>query len=139
MSRLRRATVRRIPNTPRNGMWLSQSGNGVQVTLGGWIADFPLPENFYELISCRGVAGNWPINHCDPDLDHRAELATAARQTDPGAALREWTEIDRAATDEAPLVPITTAVNWWLTSERVGNYQTGSQGIGPLLSQLWVR
>jgi ABC-type transport system substrate-binding protein len=69
----------------------------------------------------------------------RREAATAATQTDPGPARREWTAIDRAATDDAPLVPLTNDVNWWITSDRVGNYQTGSQSIGPLLSQLWVR
>jgi len=50
-----------------------------------------------------------------------------------------WTEIDRAATDRAALVPVTNDVNWWVTSEHVGSFQTGSQSIGPLLSQLWVR
>ena len=60
-------------------------------------------------------------------------------QTEPGAALRAWTRIDREITDEAPLVPVANFVIWWITSERVGNYQSGGATIGPLLSQLWVR
>ena len=60
-------------------------------------------------------------------------------QTDPGAALRAWTSINREVTDQAPLVPVSNDVNWWVTSERVGNYQGGGREIGPLMSQLWVR
>ena len=60
-------------------------------------------------------------------------------QTEPGAALRAWTKIDREITDQAPLVPVANVVDWWITSERVGNYQSGDSDLGPLLSQLWVR
>ena len=60
-------------------------------------------------------------------------------QTDPGAALRTWTDIDREVTDQAPLVPVANKVGWWITSERVGNYQRWRRNVGPLLSQLWVR
>jgi hypothetical protein len=37
-----------------------------------------------------------------------------------------------------PLVPVSNMVDWWITAERVGNYQGGSQTVGPLLSQLWI-
>jgi len=33
---------------------------------------------------------------------------------------------------------MTNDASWWTTSERVGNYQTGSQSIGPLVSLRWV-
>jgi hypothetical protein len=36
-------------------------------------------------------------------------------------------------------VPVATGLDWWLTSERVGNYQDGTDSVGPLLSQLWVQ
>ncbi len=71
-------------------------------------------------------------------LDHRAAAATAELQTEPGAALRTWSDIDHEVTDQAPLVPVANDVDWWITSQRVGNYQTGIQPIGPLLSQLWI-
>jgi hypothetical protein len=134
-----RATLRALPDTPHNEHWFYGGSNGIQVATGGWIADFPMPANFYELISCPGTANSYPIHHCDPALDLEADAATAATQSDPAGALRQWTAVDRAATDAAPLVPVTNDVNWWVTSERVGNYQAGTQSIGPLLSQLWVR
>ena len=60
-------------------------------------------------------------------------------ESDPGAALRSWTRIDRDLTDQAALVPLTNLVDWWFTSARVGNYQSGGRDVGPLLSHLWVR
>ena len=36
-------------------------------------------------------------------------------------------------------MPVVNNYNWWLTSERVGNYQTGAESFGPLMSQLWVQ
>jgi ABC-type transport system substrate-binding protein len=58
--------------------------------------------------------------------------------TDPGAALRAWTEIDRTISDEALVVPFVNPIFSTFVSARVGNYQS-NQTIGPLLSQLWVR
>jgi len=135
-----RVTLRTLPNTPGIDHWYYGGHNRIQVAAGGWIADYPLPANFYDLIACRDdPSGFYPIHHCDPALDRKAEAANAKLSNDPGEALREWTEIDRTATNRAALVPLTNDVNWWLTSDRVDNYQTGSQTIGPLLSQLWVR
>ncbi len=132
-----RVIHRKLPDNHRNEQFFYDGSSGIQVESGGWIADFPLPSNFYEVVSCAGVG--YPLEHCNTDLDRRAAAATAMMQTDPGAALRTWTDIDREVTDQAPLVPVTNKEDWWITSERVGNYQGYRGNIGPLLSQLWVR
>jgi DNA-binding SARP family transcriptional activator/ABC-type transport system substrate-binding protein/streptogramin lyase len=132
-----RVTIHGLPNNPRNQHFAYDPGSGIQVESGGWYADFPLPSNFYDLVSCAGAG--YPLSYCNKDLDRRAAAAASQMQTDPGAALRAWTAINRVVTDQAPLVPVTNDVNWWLTSERVGNYQRGGVEIGPMLSQLWVR
>ena len=138
-----RTTLRRLPDTPRNERFFYDPRSGIQVESNGWYADFPLPSNFYELVACdtRNVASAVasPVNYCNRGLDRRAAAANRMLQTEPGAALRAWTEIDRALTDQAPLVPVSNVVIWWITSERVGNYQNGGDANGPLLSQLWVR
>ena len=47
-------------------------------------------------------------------------------QTEPGRALRAWTEIDQDVTDRGPVGGAVAELSeWWLTSERVGNYQNG--------------
>ena len=79
-----RVTLRSLPDNRRNEHWFYRKRNGIQVASGGWIADFPLPASFYELIACPQFKGGYPINHCDPDLDRRAAAAAAAMQTDPG-------------------------------------------------------
>lgn len=90
-----------------------------------------------DVVSCSAPA--YPTGYCNRKLDRRAAAATSRLQTDPGAALRTWTVIDREVTDQAALVPVANDVNWWVTSERVGNYQSGGREVGPLMSQLWVR
>ena len=60
-------------------------------------------------------------------------------QSEPGRALRAWTGIFHDVTDRAPFVAYSNNVRVWLTSERVGNYQTGDITPGPLLSQVWVQ
>jgi YVTN family beta-propeller protein len=132
-----RVALHRLPDNARNERLQYDPRSGIQVESGGWIADFPLPSNFYDVVSCRAPA--YPTGYCNRDLDRRAAAATSQLQTDPGAALRTWTAINRAVTDQAALVPVTNDVNWWITSERVGNYQSGGREVGPLISQLWVR
>ncbi|MEP6817432.1 MAG: BTAD domain-containing putative transcriptional regulator [Marmoricola sp.] len=133
-----KVTVRRLPDTARNEDFFYDPRSGIQVETGGWIADFPLPSNFYEIIACATSNVAYPFAYCNRKEDRRAAAATVMLQTEPGAALRAWAKIDRDVTDQAPLVPIANDVNWWITSERVGNYQSGASGIGPLLSQLWI-
>jgi ABC-type oligopeptide transport system substrate-binding subunit len=135
-----RATLRELPDTDANQDFLYDPSSDIQVENGGWFADFPLPVNFYELISCSAVQpGFYTFEHCDEAMDSRAAAADALLQTEPGRAVRAWTRIDHDVTDQALLLPIDNRVDWWITSERVGNYQTGVQTIGPLLSQLWVQ
>jgi hypothetical protein len=72
-------------------------------------------------------------------MDRRAHAAASMLQSEPGRALRAWTEIDQDVTDRAPFVAWETNVRVWMASERVGNYQHGDITPGPLLSQVWVR
>ena len=132
-----RARVQRLPNTERSERLVSDRHGGVQVQTGGWFADFPVPANFIDLITCSG-GGGYVINYCDPDLDRRVARATAELQVDPAAALRAFTAIDHEVTDRAVLAPVTNLRNWWLTSPRVGNYQNDIRDYGPLTSLLWV-
>ena len=133
-----RVTLRRLPDTERNRECFETLGAASRSSPADSIADFPLPSNFYEILACGAKVG-YPFGYCNRELDRRAAAATAMLRTEPGAALREWTDISRELTDQAALVPVANHVTWWITSDRVGNYQTGAQDAGPLLSQLWVQ
>ena len=90
-----------------------------------------------DLVTCA-VPGD-TVHYCDRLLDRRIARATAQLQTDPAAALRAFTAIDHGVTDRAILAPASNPRNWWLSSERVGNYQNDIRDYGPLTSLLWVR
>ena len=133
-----RTTIHHVPDTRQNRNYYFGDDGDTQAEAGGWFADFPRPSNFYDLVACASGAG-YPLHHCNRRLDRRAAHADAQFGTDPVTALAAWTDIDHAVTDQAPLVPVTNPVNWWLDAGRVGNYQNDSRDIGPLLSQLWVQ
>jgi ABC-type transport system substrate-binding protein len=102
----------------------------------GWIADYTSPDSFYDnLVTCR--ARNWTrTGYCDPRIDRLAAHARRTALTDPAAARRLWTRVDRLVTDAAPWIVLGSDTAYQFTSQRVGNYQ--QTFYGPIYSQLWV-
>jgi ABC-type transport system substrate-binding protein/DNA-binding beta-propeller fold protein YncE len=133
-----RASLQRLPDNTRTEHYYMDPTSGVQVETGGWFADFPVPSNFFDLVTCGG-GGGYAVGYCDHALDRRIARATAQLQVDPAAAQRTFTTIDREVTDRAVLVPVSNLRSWWLSSRRVGNYQNDIRDYGPLTSLLWVR
>jgi peptide/nickel transport system substrate-binding protein len=134
-----RATVRRFPDNFAGYIKMSDPSSGLEVAPGDWAADYPAPSTMYEITACP-PPDTTPLlpGHCDPEMDRRAAAAASMLQSEPGQALRAWTEIDRDVTDLAPFVAYSNNIRVWLSSERVGNYLTGDITPGPLLSQIWV-
>ena len=131
-----KVTLHQMPDSPATDEFLFSGRHRLQVQSGGWLADFPLASNFYYAqIACG--SRNFISEYCNRALDERAVKATALEAVDPGDAVRAWTAIDRAVTDDAAIVPAVNSLDWWFTSARVGNYQSNT--LGPLLSQLWVK
>jgi peptide/nickel transport system substrate-binding protein len=108
--------------------------------LNGWVADYPAPSNFIEVLSCRKLddPGQNPAHYCSQEFERKINSAVALQSRDQTAAARLWTQIDRAATDTAAIVPFATPRSVDLVSKRVGNYQHHPL-FGVLLDQLWVR
>jgi peptide/nickel transport system substrate-binding protein len=73
-----KVTLRRLPL--RKEYLLYDRRGRIQVESGGWIADFPLPSSFYEILSCTPPAGGYPLAYCNRRLDRRATAATIRRQ-----------------------------------------------------------
>ena len=133
-----RASVRRFPDSDAGYAQLGDPASSIEVVNTGWVADYPAPSTMYDITAC--YKGDQPIlpGYCDPEMDRRAAAAASMLQSEPGQALRAWTEIDQDVTDQAPFVAWETNIRVWMTSERVGNYQNGDIIPGPLLSQVWV-
>jgi YVTN family beta-propeller protein len=86
-----------------------------------------------------GSTGNANTSEfCDHHLDSQIQSALAADSANSPDAGALWARADRALTDEAPVVPLTTGSAIDFVSSRVGDYQYSFQQ-GILLDQLWVR
>jgi peptide/nickel transport system substrate-binding protein len=75
---------------------------------------------------------------CDPAVDAQVKTAISDEQTNPQSSRALWTEIDRAITDQAPLIAVVIPQGIDFLSKRVGNYQRNPD-LGILLDQLWVK
>jgi YVTN family beta-propeller protein len=119
---------------------LTEAKSGPEAGFNGWVADYPAPSNFFEILSCSRL-GDRAANssrYCSKDFDRELTRAQALQSRDQAAATRLWTQIDREATDTAAIVPMFTPRNVDLVSKRVGNYEHHPL-FGVLLDQLWVR
>jgi peptide/nickel transport system substrate-binding protein len=112
-------------------------GNGPQVELGGWGADYPAASNVITpIFSCD--APFFVSGFCDEEIDAMIDHALEVQSNDPAAAGTLWVEIDRAIVDQAPFLWLANPIDVDFVSERVGNYQSNLQ-YAVLLNQLWVR
>jgi peptide/nickel transport system substrate-binding protein len=119
---------------------LRKAKPGPEAGFNGWVADYPAPSNFFEILSCdaRVDRASNSARYCSKNFDRELARASALQSRDQAAATRSWTQIDREATDTAAIVPMFTPRNVDLVSKRVGNYQHHPL-FGVLLDQLWVR
>jgi peptide/nickel transport system substrate-binding protein len=131
-----RTSVRKFSNPAKNP-------NG-QAVYSGWIPDYAAPGGFIPpTLSCGAYT---PIpgqntnfaGFCDPAIDRGMARAGALQNADPEGASRQWAEVDREITREAPWVAFANGAVVEVKSPRVGNYQVNPQ-LGTLLDQLWVR
>jgi YVTN family beta-propeller protein len=113
----------------------------VQIALSGWVADYIAPSNFLATnFQCpsRNSAGGNDSEFCDPKVDRMMARAAEQQFAEPAQSLALWAKVDRAVTDEAPVVFLENPRVATLVSQRVGNFQAHPE-YGPLLDQLWVR
>ena len=91
----------------------SNSRNHAQAGIEGWLADYPSPINFLDvLLSCRSFVPASTANFnnpefCDPGFDRVVHRAEDLQDTDPVRSIELWHEADRIAVDQAPWVPLT--------------------------------
>ena len=107
----------------------------MQVGLSGWIVDYLAPSTYFDQFRCRA---DDPSRFCDPAVERQMNRALAVQASDPEAADRLWTRIDRVLTDRAAWVAYATPWRVAFTSERVGNFQFHPVWHA-LLDQMWVR
>ena len=125
--------------------YVQNTKNKVQINVQQWYQDYPAASDFlYILFGCDVVPSGQRLEHQHRGLlrqeDRRADAArrSRSRRTDENAANAEWTKIDRAVTDEAPMATLFTPKHVDFVSKRVGNF-TFSKQFYWLVDQSWVK
>ncbi len=124
--------------------YIQNTGNNVQISVTDWYADYPAPSDFLNVLygcgsfhpgsdSSINIAG-W----CDKKVDGDMQQALKTAVTDPAAADKMWSAIDREITDAAPAAALFQPKRVDVTSKRFGNFMF-TDTYHMLLSQAWVQ
>jgi peptide/nickel transport system substrate-binding protein len=119
---------------------LRDPDRGVQIAPSGWVSDYLAPSSFIApLVTCDATPadGNYGA-FCNKDIDRMIERAARIPTEDSAASHQAWVDVDRAVTDQGPIVPLANPNDFDFVSERVGNYQYNPQW-GLLFAQVWVQ
>ena len=107
--------------------FVQNTNNHVQISLGGWTADYPSASTFLmTLFSCesfRPHSDNSPnmSGFCSPTIDHMMNNALSQTLNNRAESNRLWAKVDRALMQQAPAVPLVQTQNVILLSKRVHN------------------
>jgi peptide/nickel transport system substrate-binding protein len=124
--------------------FVQNTKNKVQINVQQWYQDYPAASDFLNILfgcdsfhpgsdSSINIAG-----FCDKKIDAQMKHALALASEDEDAANAEWTKIDRAVTDAAPMATLFNPKHVDFVSKRVGNF-TFSKQFYWLVSQSWVK
>ena len=102
--------------------------------ISGWIADYPDPQNFLDILFHTGAEYNTG-NYSNPDLDNL--LKQAAVESDNTARLALYQQAEQLLLDEAACLPLWFGTNYVLVKPYVKNYEINAMGI-PTLSKVSI-
>jgi oligopeptide transport system substrate-binding protein len=100
----------------------------------GWIADYPDPHNFLDVLFYTGSEVNIG-EYSSPALD--ALLDQAAVEQDQSARLALYQQAEQLVVDDAPCIPLWHNTNYVLVKPYVKGYELSAQGI-PNLSSVYI-
>ncbi|MDM8527091.1 peptide ABC transporter substrate-binding protein [Anaerolineales bacterium HSG24] len=86
----------------------------------GWVADYPDPQNFLEILFHSKSSQNHG-GYSNPEVDNLLDEAKAAR--DPQVRLSLYQQAEQKILDDAAWVPIYFSVENWLVKPYVRNFQ----------------
>jgi peptide/nickel transport system substrate-binding protein len=124
--------------------YVQNTKNKVQINVQQWYQDYPAASDFLNILfgcdsfhpgsdSSINIAG-----FCDKKIDVQMKHALKTALEDEAAANKEWTKIDKAVTEAAPMATLFTPKHIDFVSKRVGNF-TFSKEFYWLVSQAWVK
>ncbi len=95
---------------------ISQEENPYQMYSLGWIADYPDPENFLDVLFHSEKSENH-MGYSNPELDELLEKART--EQDPEERLKLYQQAEQIIINDAPWVPLFYEVEYWLTKPYV--------------------
>ncbi len=125
-------------------VYIQNTKNKVQISVSQWYQDYPQPSDFLNvLLGCGSFhpGSDTSINisgYCNKKVDADMQKALKLGIEDPPAALKLWSKVDRATTDDAAQAVLFNPRLIDFVSKRVGNYIWSGQ-FYMLLGQLWVQ
>ncbi len=138
-----RASLRLLPESTYF-TYTGDSRNRAQVIDGGFSADYASANDFLGKFTCgqfvarHGLDTTDDSEFCNARFDRQVQSAALLQATQPGAAERSWSRLDRRLTDLAILVPTVTPNAVDVVSRHIHNYQYNPVW-GALLDQLSIR
>jgi len=100
----------------------------------GWIADYPAPDNFLDILFHTGSENNI-FEYSNPDLD--ALLDQAAIEQNMAVRLAMYQQAEQLVVDDAPCLPLFHGNNYILVKSYVKGYELSPLGI-PDLSKVYI-
>jgi len=95
---------------------ISRKENPYQMYSLGWIADYPDPENFMDVLFHSEKNDNH-MGYSNPEVDELLEKART--EQDPEERLQLYQEAEQIIINDAPWVPLFYEVEYWLTKPYV--------------------
>ncbi len=100
-----------------------------QMFYTGWIADYPHPQDFLEVLFGSGSEYNYG-GYSNPDFDTLLEAAAA--ETDYDASLALYQQAEQIAVDDAACLPLSFGVNYVLVKPYISGYNLNLLGFAML-------
>ncbi len=95
----------------------------------GWIADYPHPQDFIEILFRSGTVYNYG-GYRNPAVD--ALLDAAAVEKDTGASLDLYRQAERQIVDDAACIPLWSGRNYYVVQSYVRGYAVSPLGFAML-------
>lgn len=92
----------------------------------GWIADYPHPQDFLEVLFHSDVEMNYG-DYFDPEIDSLLEMA--GLETDPDLSLALYQQAEQKLVDDAACLPLWFGKNYILVKPYVKGYQLRPHGL----------
>lgn len=124
--------------------YAKDSRHRVQISLSIWYQDYQAASDFLNVLTGCGSfqpnSGSQPniSEFCDPAIQKLMNRTLITEGKNRSAANVLWSKVDRAVTNQAPMVVMFNPAVVNFVSKRVGHYQYNPQW-GLLMDQVWVK